>query len=70
MTNFKLAAKRVWVVGHQGMAWAAIAHRLSLEDSDLITAPQSELDLGRRPEVYAWMRDHQVDVVFLAVAHA
>jgi len=52
------------------MAGAAIAHRLSREDCDLITAPHSELDLERRAEAHAWMRDHQIDVVFLAAAHA
>jgi GDP-L-fucose synthase len=68
MNKFDLAGRRVWVVGHRGMAGSAIARRLAREDCELITATRSELDLLRQAEVEDWMKAKKIDAVFLAAA--
>lgn len=65
---FQLAGKRVWVVGHRGMAGSAIMRRLQSEDCQLLTVGREDLDLRRQAEVEAWMETHRPDVVFLAAA--
>jgi GDP-L-fucose synthase len=68
MSNFELQGKRVWVVGHRGMAGSAIVRRLAREDCEIISATRSELDLLRQADVEAWMSEARVDLVFHAAA--
>jgi GDP-L-fucose synthase len=68
MNNFDLTGRRVWVAGHRGMAGSAIVRRLKRESCEIVTVAHSELDLLRQADVYAWMADKKIDVVFLAAA--
>lgn len=68
MNSFELKAKRVWVAGHRGMAGSAIIRRLAREECEVVTVGHSELDLMRQEDVYAWMKEQQLDAVFMAAA--
>ena len=65
---FDLAGKRIWVVGHRGMAGSAICRRLAALDCTMLTVGRESLDLRRQAEVEDWMTRHKPDVVFLAAA--
>ena len=67
-TLFDLSGKRVWVVGHRGMAGSALCRRLATEDCTILTVGRQDLDLRRQAEVEAWMAAHKPDAVFLAAA--
>lgn len=68
MNRFDLRDKRVWVVGHRGMAGSAIVRRLAKENCEIITATRLELDLLRQTDVEAWMSMQKIDAVFHAAA--
>lgn len=68
MSNFDLAARRVWVAGHRGMAGAAIARRLERENCEIVTVARNELDLLRQADVHDWLAAQKIDAVFLAAA--
>jgi len=63
----ELAAKRVFVAGHNGMVGRAIVRRLAREDVRLV-APETRLDYRRQAEVEAWMEAARPQVLFLAAA--
>jgi GDP-L-fucose synthase len=65
---FDLTGKRVWVVGHRGMAGSAICRRLASEDCTILTVGREDLDLRRQADVEAWMEANKPDAVFLAAA--
>ena len=65
---FSLAGKRVWVVGHGGMAGSAIVRRLQGEACEILTVGRQALDLRRQAEVEDWMTANRPDAVFLAAA--
>ena len=65
---YRLAGKRVWVAGHNGMVGSALVRRLATEDCEIVTASRAELDLTRQADVEAWMEGARPDVVFLAAA--
>ena len=65
---FDLTGKRIWVVGHRGMAGSAICRRLADEDCTILTVGREDLDLRRQAEVEAWMAANAPEVVFLAAA--
>jgi len=60
---------RIYVAGHRGLAGSAIWRRLEADGYDnLIGATSSELDLRDRDAVFAFIREHQPDVVIDAAA--
>ncbi len=64
-----LAASRIYVAGHRGMVGSAIVRRLrALGNDNIVTRNHDELDLLRQAEVEAFLRDEQVDEVYLAAA--
>ncbi|MBV5325154.1 MAG: GDP-L-fucose synthase [Rhodospirillaceae bacterium] len=65
---FELAGKRVWVVGHRGMAGSALCRRLASEHCEILTIGREGLDLRRQAEVEDWMSVNKPDAVFLAAA--
>ena len=65
---FDLSGKRVWVVGHRGMAGSAITRRLKSENCEILTVGREDLDLRRQADVEDWIAANQPDAVFLAAA--
>jgi GDP-L-fucose synthase len=65
---FRLAGKRVWVAGHNGMVGSALVRRLQSENCTLITASRAELDLTRQAAVEEWIARAKPDVVIVAAA--
>jgi GDP-L-fucose synthase len=50
------------------MVGSALVRRLASEDSEILTATSSELDLRRQDEVEAWMAEMRPDTVVIAAA--
>jgi GDP-L-fucose synthase len=67
-TEYRLAGKRVWVAGHQGMAGSALVRRLSAEGCECIVAGRGIVDLRRQNDTEAWMEEHRPDAVIVAAA--
>src|SRR5437016_2824518 len=67
-TPFDLKGKTVFVAGHRGMVGSALTRRLAREDVELLTAPQSELDLCNQAAVFDWFAAKRPQAVFLAAA--
>src|SRR6184192_1943494 len=67
-TPFELKGKTVYVAGHRGMVGSALVRRLAREDVELLTAPQSELDLCNQAAVFDWFATKKPQAVFLAAA--
>ena len=63
---YELRGKRVFVVGHAGMAGSAIMRRLERENCDIIFAARRDLDLRRSDEVGRFMAQARPDAVFVA----
>ncbi len=58
---------RIYVAGHRGLIGSAIMRRLQRDGyRALLTAPRSQLDLTRGPEVNAFFNEHKPEIVFLA----
>jgi GDP-L-fucose synthase len=66
---FDLAGKRIWVVGHTGMAGSAIVRRLACEPCQIVTADRQALDLTQQAAVEGWLAREKPDAVFLAAGH-
>ncbi|MCH9019926.1 MAG: GDP-L-fucose synthase [Proteobacteria bacterium] len=66
--GFKLARRRVWVAGHNGMVGSALVRRLAREDCEIVTVDRAAVDLRRTAEVEAWMGETRPDVVVMAAA--
>jgi GDP-L-fucose synthase len=65
---FRLAGKRVWVAGHNGMVGSAIVRRLAGEGCEVVTASRAEVDLKDQAQTRAWVADTRPDAVFMAAA--
>jgi len=65
---FRLAGRRIWVAGHQGMVGRAIMRRLAEVDCEILTVDHDSLDLCRQVETEDWMATHRPEVVLLAAA--
>jgi GDP-L-fucose synthase len=63
-----LAGKRIWVAGHRGMVGAAVAHRLALENCDVIMSERSKVNLTRQAEVESWLKAARADAIVVAAA--
>ena len=60
---------RIYVAGHRGMVGSAIVRRLqALGHDNILTRDHDQLDLSRQAEVEVFLRDEQVDAVYLAAA--
>ena len=61
--------KTVFVAGHNGMVGSAIQRQLATsQDSQVITATRSQLDLTNQAEVSAFFASQKIDKVYLAAA--
>ncbi|MET1412983.1 GDP-L-fucose synthase [Roseibium sp. HPY-6] len=67
-SGFDLAAKRVFVAGHNGMVGSALCRRLQSEACDILTVDRQTVDLKQQGDVETWMDANRPDVVFLAAA--
>jgi GDP-L-fucose synthase len=63
---FDLAAKRVFVAGHTGMAGSAIVRRLRQEPCTVVVADRAELDLTRQNQAERYLSATRPDVVIMA----
>jgi GDP-L-fucose synthase len=66
--TYSVQGKRVFVAGHRGMVGSAIVRRLALENSVVLTAGRSELDLTNAEATARWLQTNKPDVVILAAA--
>ncbi len=66
--DYELTGKRVFVAGHRGLVGAALVRRLQSENSAILTATRTELDLLRQDAVDAWMTENRPQAVFVAAA--
>ncbi|MGB3795950.1 MAG: GDP-L-fucose synthase [Alteraurantiacibacter sp.] len=64
---FDLAAKRVFVAGHNGMVGSALTRRLKRESCEILTADRS-VDLREQAAVRDWFAAHRPDVAIIAAA--
>lgn len=61
--------QRIFVAGHKGMVGAALARRLEAQDGyEVITRDRAALDLRDQAQVAAFLREAQIDAVYLAAA--
>ncbi|MCG5534303.1 GDP-L-fucose synthase [Halorhodospira sp. 9621] len=61
--------QRIFVAGHKGMVGAALARRLQAQDGyEVITRDRAALDLRDQAQVEAFLRQAQIDAVYLAAA--
>jgi GDP-L-fucose synthase len=65
---FDLAAKRVYVAGHNGMVGAAIVRRLKSEACEILSADHAALNLARQKETEQWIGSAKPDAVIVAAA--
>ncbi|SBW09660.1 bifunctional GDP-fucose synthetase: GDP-4-dehydro-6-deoxy-D-mannose epimerase and GDP-4-dehydro-6-L-deoxygalactose reductase [uncultured Alphaproteobacteria bacterium] len=63
---YDLKGKRVWVVGHTGMAGSALVRRLARESCELMTVGRRDLDLTRQTQVEDWLAANRPEAIFLA----
>jgi GDP-L-fucose synthase len=63
---FDLRGKRVFVIGHTGMAGSAIVRRLERENCDIICAARKDLDLRESEQVERFMAQAKPDAIFVA----
>lgn len=63
---YDLKGKRVWVVGHTGMAGSALVRRLARESCELMTVGRRDLDLTRQAQVEDWLAANRPEAIFLA----
>lgn len=60
--------ERVYVAGHNGLVGSAIIKRLCHENTEIITANKSDLDLRDQSEVRKFFKDQKPTQVYLAAA--
>jgi GDP-L-fucose synthase len=68
MGPFDLAAKSVFVSGHNGMAGSALVRRLKHESCEILTVPRRDLDLTRQEATERYLAELRPDVVIIAAA--
>lgn len=66
--SYDLKGKRIWVAGHRGMVGGAVARRLAVEGSEVITAGRDVVDLVDQAQVRSWMAANRPDAIVLAAA--
>ena len=60
--------ERIWITGHRGMLGSALMRMMQHENTTLLTATSSELDLRCQAAVNDWVQDNKPDLVFHAGA--
>lgn len=63
-----LGRKRVYVAGHRGMVGSALVRRLESENSEIIVADRSRVDLEEQSSVRAFLASERPDIVVIAAA--
>ncbi|HPD82918.1 MAG: GDP-L-fucose synthase [Alphaproteobacteria bacterium] len=63
---FHLEGKKIWVAGETGMVGRALIRRLQSENTIILSAPHSFLNLTDQAEVHAWMAVHKPEVIVMA----
>jgi GDP-L-fucose synthase len=67
-TAMELTEKKIWVAGHRGMVGSAVVRRLARENSEVITASRSEVNLLHQKDVESFFDNNKPDIVVLAAA--
>jgi len=65
---FKIAEKRVYVAGHQGMVGTALVRRLAGASSEIIAVSHRDVDLERQGQAEQFLADTKPHVVIIAAA--
>ncbi|WP_020162647.1 GDP-L-fucose synthase [Cycloclasticus pugetii] len=64
-----MAAKRIFIAGHEGMVGSAIVRQLQQEKGvELVTRTRRELDLVSQADVTTFFQQEKIDQVYLAAA--
>jgi GDP-L-fucose synthase len=63
---FDLRGKRIYVAGHKGMVGSAIVRRLATENTNILVADRSLLDLTNQKATEDWLEQMRPDAIFLA----
>jgi GDP-L-fucose synthase len=66
--SYRLAGKRVFVAGQNGMVGRALTRRLAGSGADLLTADRRSVDLRDQAAVRAWFAANRPQAVFVAAA--
>ncbi len=66
--SYRLAGKRVFVAGHNGMVGRALMRRLAGTGATLLTADRRSVDLRDQAAVRAWFAAERPEAVFVAAA--
>ena len=66
--SYRLAGKRVFVAGHNGMVGRALMRRLEGTGAELLTADRRAVDLRDQAALRAWFEANRPQAVFVAAA--
>ena len=66
--SYRLAGKRVFVAGHNGMVGRALMRRLEGMGAELLTADRRAVDLRDQAALRAWFEANRPQAVFVAAA--
>ena len=66
--GYSLTGKKIWVAGHRGMVWSAIARQLSSFGGQLLTVNRDQVDLRNQSAVAEWIAENRPHAIFLAAA--
>ena len=66
--SYRLAGKRVFVAGHNGMVGRALMRRLAGMGAELLTADRRAVDLRDQAALRAWFEANRPQAVFVAAA--
>ncbi len=65
---FDLTDKKIWVAGETGMVGRAVLRALETENTHIISAPHSDLDLTNQQQTYDWIKHNKPDAIIMAAA--
>ena len=60
--------KNIFVAGHRGMVGTAILNLLKKKNYNIITANRSKLDLTKQNAVFKFIKNNQIDQIYIAAA--
>ena len=60
--------KNIFVAGHRGMVGTAILNLLKKKNHNVITANRSKLDLTNQNAVLKFIKNNQIDQIYIAAA--
>lgn len=64
----KIAGKRIWIAGHNGLVGSAMMRRLAREACDVLTVQRSRLDLTRQDDVADFLIESRPDAIVFCAA--